>query len=89
MESSRPYDGKLATRSLGELRTAVTMPLLRNREIDSRRGELAKARIGRTLASLSVDQQKLIVLQSAISRYWSWGGCGSAVADHSRSLGRR
>jgi outer membrane protein TolC len=67
-----PYDGKLATRSLGEIRTGLQMPLLRNRAIDSRRGDLAKARIGRKLASLSVDQQKLAILQSAIARYWNW-----------------
>ena len=73
------YDGKLATRSLGEVRTAVQVPLLRNRQIDSRRGELAKARIGSTLASLSVEQQKLAVLQSAISRYWNWVGAGARL----------
>jgi cobalt-zinc-cadmium efflux system outer membrane protein len=74
-----PYDGKLATRSLGEVRTLVQMPLLRNREIDSRRGELAKARIGRRLAHLSVEQQKLAVLQSAITRYWNWVAAGGRL----------
>jgi outer membrane protein TolC len=66
------YDGKLETRSLGEFRTGLKLPLLRDRATDFRRGELAKARIGRKLASLVVDQQKLVVLQSAIHRYWIW-----------------
>lgn len=67
-----PYDGKLDTRDLGEFRTGLKLPLLRDRSIDSRRGELAKARVGRKLASLSIDQQRLVVLQSAIHRYWAW-----------------
>ena len=71
-----PYDGKLDTRSLGEFRTGLRMPLLRDREIDSRRGELAKSRIGRKLASLSVDQHRLVVTQSAIARYWAWVAAG-------------
>ena len=70
------YDGKLATRSLGEARAGFRLPLFRDREIDSRRGELAKARIGGKLASLGADQQKLIVLQAAIARYWTWVALG-------------
>lgn len=75
-----PYDGKLATRSLGEIRSGFKLPLLRDRMIDSRRGELAKARIGRKLADLSVDQQRLAILQTAISRYWSWVALGRRLA---------
>jgi outer membrane protein TolC len=75
-----PYDGKLDTRSLGEFRTGIKLPLLRDRSIDSRRGDLAKAQIGRKLASLSVDQQKLVVLQSAINRYWIWVANGRRLA---------
>jgi outer membrane protein, heavy metal efflux system len=75
-----PYDGKLATRSLGEIRSGFRMPLLRDRTIDSRRGELAKARIGRKLADLSVDQQRLVLLQTAIARYWSWVALGRRLA---------
>jgi outer membrane protein TolC len=70
------YDGKLETRSLGEFRAGFRLPLLRDRSIDSRRGELAKARIGRKLADLSVDQQRLAVLNTAISRYWTWVALG-------------
>ncbi len=66
------YDGKLATRSAGEFRAGFRIPLVRDREIDSRRGELAKSRLGVTFANLGVDQQKLVVLQTAISRYWIW-----------------
>lgn len=75
-----PYDGKLATRSLGEWRSGLKFPLLRDREIDSRRGELQKARIGRRLASLGVEQQKLTLLQTAIFRYWNWVAMGRRLA---------
>lgn len=74
-----PYDGKLATRSLGEVRTGMRLPLLRDRQIDSRRGGLAKARMGRTLASLSADQQKLTILQNAAFRYWTWVALGQRL----------
>lgn len=75
-----PYDGKLATRPLGEIRSGLRLPLLRDRAIDTRRGELAKAQIGRKLADLSLDQQRLAVLQTAISRYWSWVALGRRLA---------
>ncbi|MEZ5355359.1 MAG: TolC family protein [Bryobacteraceae bacterium] len=75
-----PYDGKLDTRSLGEWRSGIKLPLLRDREIDSRRGELARARIGRSLADYSVDQQRLILLQAGIARYWNWVAAGRRLA---------
>jgi outer membrane protein TolC len=75
-----PYDGKLATRPFGEIRSGFRLPLLRDRAIDSRRGELSKAKIGRKLADLSLDQQRLAVLQTAISRYWSWVALGRRLA---------
>lgn len=74
-----PYDGKLDTRSLGEWQSGLKLPLLRNREIDSRRGELAKARIGRALATYSIDQQRLILTQAGISRFWNWVAAGRRV----------
>jgi outer membrane protein, heavy metal efflux system len=74
------YDGKLDTRSLGEIRSGFRLPLLRDRNIDSRRGEVAKARIGQQLANLSIDQQKLVILQTAMRRYWDWLAAGRRLA---------
>jgi len=74
--SFAPYDGKLDTRSFGEWRSGVKLPLLRDRQFDSRRGELARAEIGRSLARYSVEQQRLILVQGAISRYWNWVAAG-------------
>jgi len=73
------YDGRNATRSLGEWRGGVRLPLVRNREIDDRRGNLEKARIGRRIADLSVDQQRLVVRQMATRRYWDWAAAGQRL----------
>lgn len=75
-----PYDGKLETRSLGEWRSGLKLPLFRNREIDGRRAGLEQARFGRAIAGLSVEQQRLVLLQAAISRYWLWVAAGQRLA---------
>lgn len=74
-----PYSGLLQTRSGGEFRGGVKLPLLRNREIDDRRGNLNKARIGTRLADLSIDQQRLAVRQMAARRYWDWVASGQRL----------
>jgi cobalt-zinc-cadmium efflux system outer membrane protein len=71
-----PYDGKYETRSLGEWRGGLTIPLLRNRSVDERRTGVEKARIGRRIADLSVDQQRLAIRQMAARRYWDWVAAG-------------
>lgn len=77
------YAGQLQTRSGGEWRGGFKLPLVRNREIDERRGTLAKARIGVRLADLTIDQQRLAVRQMAARRYWDWvaGGQRLKVAE--------
>lgn len=70
------YDGKLATRSLGEFRGGMRMPLLRDRAIDSRRSDVRKADLNRRVAALSIDQQKLVIAQTATRRYWDWLAAG-------------
>ena len=75
-----PYDGKFGTRSLGEFRTGMRMPLFRDRTVDSRRAELGKARAGQRIARLSVDQQRLVVVSAALLRYWLWVAAGQRLA---------
>lgn len=78
-----PYDGKLETATGGEYRAGLRVPLARDRAIDFRRADLAKARIGRRLADLSIDQQRIVIVQAATRRYWDWVAAGRrlAVAD--------
>lgn len=70
------YDGKLETRNLGEFRAGMRLPLMRDRAIDSRRTDVRKAELGRGAASLSIDQQKIVILQLAARRYWEWVASG-------------
>lgn len=77
------YDGKLQTRTDGEWRGGVKLPLFRDRRIDERRADLQRARLERTLAGLSVDQQRVAITQMATRRYWDWVAAGRRfqVAD--------
>ena len=70
------YDGKSLTNAAGQYRAGVRVPLARDRAIDNRRADLAKARIGLRLADLSIDQQRLTILQTATRRYWDWIAAG-------------
>jgi outer membrane protein, heavy metal efflux system len=66
------YDGRLQTRDRGEWRSGIRVPLFRDRAIDGRRADLRKAELGRAVARMSIDQQKIVVLQAATRRYWDW-----------------
>jgi outer membrane protein TolC len=70
------YDGKLQTNSGGQYIVGARIPLARDREIDPRRAELAKQQIGVRLADLSIDQQRIAIVQAATRRYWDWVGAG-------------
>jgi outer membrane protein, heavy metal efflux system len=74
--SYAPYDGKLDTRSGGEWRTGLRLPLFRDRAIDRRRADLSKASLGRQIARLSVQQQRLAITFFASRRYWDWVAAG-------------
>ncbi len=70
------YDGKLLTNDGGQYFGGVRVPLARDRAIDSRRADLAQRRIGLSLADLSIDQQRIAILQGATRRYWDWVAAG-------------
>lgn len=70
------YDGKRETDSAGEYSAGLRMPLLRDRSIDSRRADLYKAGLGRRVAGLGIEQQKLLIIQLATRRYWDWVAAG-------------
>jgi cobalt-zinc-cadmium efflux system outer membrane protein len=77
--SFAPYAGALDTRSYGEWRGGFKVPLIKNRDIDDRRANLQKARIGQRIADLTIDQQRLIVRQLAARRYWDWAAAGQRL----------
>ena len=70
------YDGKLVTESGGEFRGGLRVPLLRDGSTDRRRVTLGRAELGREIAGLGVEQQRLEVLRIARQRYWDWQAAG-------------
>lgn len=73
-----PYSGLLETRDGGEVRAGIKLPLLRDRGIDRSRAKLEQARIGVTLAELSVVEQQILVRQLATWAYWDWVAAGGS-----------
>ena len=71
-----PYDGVAITGPNGEYYVGGRLPLFRDRAIDSLRANVAKARAGLRLADLSIDQQRIVIVQSATRRYWEWLASG-------------
>ncbi len=70
------YYGERTTWSAGEVRAGVSVPLLRNGPIDRRRASIERAELGRQLAGLTVEQQRLEVGRLAALRYWDWVAAG-------------
>lgn len=79
------YDGKSQTDLGGEYKAGVRIPTLRDRALDGRRADLQKALIGRRVAELGVDQQRLVIVQLATRRYYDWVAAGRRY-DVARSV---
>jgi outer membrane protein TolC len=74
------YDGKQVTNAAGQYILGGRVPLARDRAIDARRAELAQRQIGVRLADLSIDQQRIAIIQAATRRYWDWVAAGRRLA---------
>jgi outer membrane protein, heavy metal efflux system len=70
------YYGERTTWSAGEVRAGVSVPLLRNGPTDRRRTSIQRAELGRHVAGLSVEQQRIEVGRLAAFRYWDWVAAG-------------
>ena len=70
------YYGYNVTNAAGEVRVGGSVPLWRNGPIDRRRANVERAELGRTLASVSVEQQKIEITRTATLRYWDWVAAG-------------
>lgn len=80
------YDGKAQTLTDGEWRAGVSLPLLRNRAIDSRRAALTRTALGQQLAEARVAAARLRFLGEAAGRYWDWVAAGQQEAVAARLL---
>ncbi len=80
------YDGKQKTNAGGEYRAGVSLPLLQGGEIDPRRVELWRSRLGVERAEPIVLQKRLEATRKAASAYWSWVAAGAKRAIAQRQL---
>lgn len=74
------YDGRAQTLEYGEIRAGISVPLWRNGPIDRRRATLSRAELGKDIASLSVQEQRIQFRRAAAHRYWAWLGAGRRLA---------
>lgn len=70
------YDGGDQTNDSGEVRLGVTLPLLQNRRIDSRRVAEWQALIDRGRAEPLVAEKRLEAVRKASDAYWRWVSAG-------------
>ncbi|WNG57366.1 TolC family protein [Archangium gephyra] len=83
-----PYYGEYETLSGGELRAGVEIPLWRNRSIDKRRADVAKARLRLDIAGFTLAGEQLGLQREAAYHYWDWVAAGQqlAIAEAQYSL---
>lgn len=73
------YYGYQDTGAGGELRAAVSLPLLRNGPIDRRRANLQRAEAGVSAQGAATEQQRFEARRAAAARYWAWVASGRRV----------
>ena len=64
------------TADVGEVRGGITMPLARDRDIDSARAGRDKARLDQALAEPTIVRSRLDYMRAAALAYWTWLGSG-------------
>jgi cobalt-zinc-cadmium efflux system outer membrane protein len=74
-----PSYADYATNAYGELQAGINLPLLRNRGLDRRRADLARAPWIITAAQNSVSDAQLEVIKAGTRRYWEWVIAGRKV----------
>ena len=70
------YYGDRKTADGGEFRAGASIPILRNREIDRLRANVAKADIDRQLAEPNILRQRIEIARSAARAYFFWVAAG-------------
>lgn len=80
------YYGDRETGDGGEVSAGVAIPLLRGREIDSRRANLQKAQIDVQMADPNILVRRIDVARAAARAYWSWAAAGQQVRVADRVL---
>lgn len=74
------YDAKALTLDNGELNAGLSLPLLRDRSVDTRRADLRTTDIGVTIAAQAVAKARLSYFKDALKQYWDWVAAGRQLA---------
>lgn len=74
------YERKIRTADAGEAVLGFRLPLLRNRNFDSRRATLEQAELDRELTKPLILKQHLAFLRSARVTYFTWLAAGKRLA---------
>ncbi len=64
------------TAAAGEVRGGITMPLARDRTIDSARANRDTARLDQAIAEPTIVRSRLDYMRAAALAYWTWMGSG-------------
>ena len=78
--SFAPYYGERETDAWGELRAGLSIPVLRNGPTDRRRATIERAALGRRVAQLALEQQRLELRRQAALRWLRWVAAGERRA---------
>ncbi len=72
----QPWYRERQTNDGGEFKAGMTIPLMRNRDIDERRTELWKSELDMQLAEFDIQAQMIGFVQEASYAYWEWIAAG-------------
>ncbi len=75
-----PYDSRALTLSQGEAVLGLSVPLLRNRDLDARRAERQTATLGYGVAEQGLGKARLSYYKEALGEYWEWVAAGRQLA---------
>lgn len=84
--SFQPWYLERQTNDAGEFKAGVSVPLLRNREIDARRAELWRATYDRQRAEPEIRAQLIMFVRDGSIAYWKWIAAGRQYSIGERAL---
>lgn len=81
-----PWYLERQTNEGGELKAGISVPLLRNRQIDARRAELWRANYDRQRAEPEIRAELILFVRSGSMAYWEWIAAGRKYEVGKRAL---
>lgn len=84
--SYEPWYLERQTNDGGEIAAGLTLPLMRNREIDARRAERWRAEYDQQIALPEIQAQLLLYVRDGSIIYWQWIKAGQKQAIGKRAL---